>query len=314
MKNLMRVSSFVFAILLFTNLFTSCKKDEIVDPAPEVTTTTPSSDLDPSTNAAKVMTLQTEGMLNSDSTEYCDCFDIFDGVDWNASEAEIIAQLEIILEGLTDEELEELFIPVCTFDGEFFENACVAICNGVTDFEECEDYDGDIDDWNECFSFVYPLTVVLPDGTNVEVNSDEELITAVEDWYDANPDSDEDPTLVYPVNVLLEMDGSSLTVNNDDELEDLFEMCDEHDDEECFTINFPISIQFPDSTIVENEDVQIIYPFDVTLEDGTLVTINSEEEFDTLIDEECDGDWGGCLVSQDSQVLLEGVKKMANAN
>lgn len=337
MKNSMRVLSLIFTVLLFTNLFTSCKKDEFVKPTPEVKTTTPTTptDVNPSTNAAKVMSLQTGGIMTSDSINYCECFSIFDEVDWDASEAEIVAQLEAILEGLTEEQLEELFTPVCTFDGEVFENACIALCNGVTDFEECDDYDSVEVDWSECFSFVYPITVVLPGAANEEVNNDEALFAAVDAWYDANPNSDEDPTLDYPVNALLVEDGSSLTITNDDELETLFEMCDEHVDDDCFTINFPISIQFPDGTVAainsidegetlveawedENpdstEDVQIIYPFDVTLEDGTVVAINSEDEFDTLIDEECDGDWGGCLIEQNEpNALVKRVEEIRNS-
>ncbi|MFK7773018.1 MAG: hypothetical protein AB8F94_12805 [Saprospiraceae bacterium] len=340
MKNLVRVSSFVFAILLFTNLFTSCKKDKVIDPAPEVTTTTPTtSNVTPSTNAAKVMALQTEGMMTSDSTGFCDCFSIFDNVDWETSDDEIIVQLEVILEELSEQELIELFTPVCTFDGEAYANACVAECNGVSAFQICGGFysnnnNNNEDDWNECFSFVYPFTVVLPDGTNTEVNSDEELISAIDDWYDANPNSDDDPTLIYPVNVLLATDGSTLTINNEDELEDIFDACAEQIDNDCFTINFPISIQFPDGEIVEinsiaegddlveawedanptsTEDVEVIYPFDVTLENGTIVTINSEDEFDTFIDEECDGDWdGGCLVQDSPSVLVQGLKKMTN--
>ena len=333
MKNLVRVFSFLFTILLFTNLFTSCKKDEIDLPAPNDTTTTPSN-VTPSDNAATMMSLAASGGINTDSTSNCDCFDIFDEVDWSGTDEEIIAQLEAILVGLTDEQLGELFSPVCTSEGEVFANSCVAFCNGVFDFETCDGYDGDEDDWNECFSFVYPFTLVLPDGTNTEVNSDEELITAIDNWYDANPSSNDDPTLIYPVNVLLAVDGSSVTINNDDELEDLFELCEEFDENDCFTINFPINIQFPDGEIVainsiaegdalveawENanpnstEDVEVLYPFDVTLENGTVVTINSEDEFDTLIDEECDGDWGGCLVIQnESNALIQGIKKMTN--
>ena len=315
MKNLVRVSSFVFATLLFTNLFTSCKKDGTIDLAPEVTTNTPSSNSNLPTNAAKVMALQTKGAMTNDSTDYCECFAIFDEVNWEVSEDEIIAQLEVILVGLTEQEVEELFTPVCTFDGEFFENACVAICNGVTGFEICEDYNGDEDDWNECFSFVYPITIVLPDATNVEVNNDDELITAIDNWYDANPNNDEDPTLIFPVNVLLEADGSSLTINDQDELEDLFEICDEYHEDNCFTFHWPISLQFPDSSIVEinsfeeggtvvdawydahpnvEEEVKLVFPFDVTLEDGTVQTISNEDELDALIDE-CGGDMGGCF-------------------
>ncbi len=335
MKNLVRVSSFIFAILLFTNLFTSCKKDEVIDPTPEVTTPTTPSTITPSANAAIMMSFAESGGMTNDSTDYCDCFAIFDQVDWSGSESEIIAQLEAILAGLTDEQLDELFVPVCTIDGEYFENSCVAICNSVFNYETCGDYDGDDDDWNECFSFVYPMTIVLPDGANVEVNNDEELIIAIDSWYDANPNSDEDPTLIYPVNILLEEDGSTLAVNNDDQLEDLFEYCEEQDGFDCFTFNWPLSIQFPDGSVVEinsfdegevivegwynanpnvNEDVELVFPFEVTLTDGTVQTINNEDEFDTFIEEECDGDWdGGCLVQDTSNALIQGVKKMKQA-
>ena len=331
MKNLVRVFFFIFAILLITNLFTSCKKDGIIDPTPDVTNpTTPN--VTPSDNAATMMSLAAGGGMTTDSTNYCDCFEIFDGVNWDGTDDEIIAQLEAILSGLTDEQLGELFSPVCTSDGEVFTNSCVAFCNEVFDFQTCDDYDGGDDDWNECFSFVYPITVVLPNGANVAVDNDDELIAVIDDWYDDNPTSNEDPTLIYPVNVLLEEDGSSLTISDDDQLEDLFEVCEEQDDFDCFTFNWPLSIQFPDSSVVEinnfdeaedlidawydanpnvNEDVELVYPFDVTLADGTVQTINSEDEFDTFIEEECDGDWdGGCLVQDTSNALVQGVKKM----
>ena len=334
MKNLVRVSSFILAILLFTNLFTSCKKDEVIDPTPDVTSPTIPSNLTPSDNAATMMSLVTGGGMTTDSTDYCDCFEIFDGVNWNGTDNEIIFQLEAILSGLTDEQLGELFSPVCTLDGEFYINSCVAFCNGEFDFETCEGYEGGGDDWNECFSFVYPITVVLPDGASAEVNSDDELITAVDTWYDANPSSNEDPTLSYPVNVLLTQDGSSVSINDDDQLEDLFEYCEEQDGVNCFTFNWPLSILFPDGSIVEinsldegedivdawydanpnvTEDVELVFPFDVTLLDGTVQTINSEDEFDTFIEEECDGEWdGGCLVQKTSNALVQGLKKMQN--
>lgn len=75
-----------------------------------------------------------------------------------------------------------------------------------------------------CFDFAFPINVVLPDGTTVTANDNETLFGSIFDYYDANPDSDEDPTLAYPVNVTLE-DGTPATVNNDDELEELFEEC-----------------------------------------------------------------------------------------
>lgn len=326
MKNLLRVSYFLFAMTMFVSLFTSCKKDKNL-PTPEPVIETPTTEnTTTNDNVASLMTLAGGGGIENDSTNYCNCFDLFDDVDWTVSEAEIIAQLEAILVGLSEEEIEALFTPVCTLDGDFFENACVAECNGVTNYEECEyDYDDDID-WNKCFSFVYPVTLVFPNNSTQSVSTDDELLDAVEDWYDAHPNSDEDPTLQFPVDVILEADGSTLAINDDDELEDLFDACDDYNAEDCFTFVFPLEIMFPDSSIVAinsldegetivedwydanpnvNEDVQLIYPIEVMLPDGTLKSINDEDELDDLFDyyDDCYDDLG-CFQSLDSSTAL----------
>ncbi|HFB99363.1 MAG TPA: hypothetical protein ENJ53_01030, partial [Phaeodactylibacter sp.] len=224
MKNLVKIISFVFAIVLFTNLFTSCKKDADL-PTPENKTETPTTNTPNGevTNAqiSMLKTLTEVDETETDTMNLCDCFDLFSGVNWEATDEEIAAQLESILNGLTGEEIEALLTPVCTTDGEFFPNACIAECNGVTNYEVCDDNVGGFED---CFTFEYPITVVFPDNTTTAVNSDEELIATVENWYDANPDVVEDPTLVYPVNAILVGSGETVTVSSDDELEALFDI------------------------------------------------------------------------------------------
>jgi hypothetical protein len=84
---------------------------------------------------------------------------------------------------------------------------------------------GDEDDWNECFHISYPITVVFPDGSNVPVGRDDELIASVDAWYLNNPNREEDPTLLYPITVTMTADNTIVTVNNDEELEALFEEC-----------------------------------------------------------------------------------------
>ncbi|MGB0522187.1 MAG: hypothetical protein ACPGJS_04465 [Flammeovirgaceae bacterium] len=98
-----------------------------------------------------------------------------------------------------------------------------------------------------CFAINYPVDVIIPNQAPQAVNSDDELDALVTPWFDdpANWDSDEWPTFVFPVSVTLE-DGSTLVVNNDEELCDLFFECfsdwdddwdwdddDDYDDEEC---------------------------------------------------------------------------------
>ncbi len=77
----------------------------------------------------------------------------------------------------------------------------------------------------DCLSFNYPITIVLPDGVSAAVNSDDELMNTVMGWFEENPDSEEEPTLDYPVSVTLTADGSVVTVNSDEELDAIFNEC-----------------------------------------------------------------------------------------
>ena len=416
MKSFLKNLSFLFLAVMFVSVFTACNKDSEMDELnntqePTETNTTTSNN-NPTTT---LLALGQSGQIENDSMDLCDCFALFDGIDWNASPSEIEAQIEAILATLMEAQIEELFTPVCTSDGKIYINSCVADCNGVTDYEECEadDYCDDFDDYcddyedcfeinypislllndgttvtansddeledifedwetnspnlpepqvifpfdvtvdnmtvtinNEdefegllescdddyghggdefelCFDFVYPLNIVLPDDSTATVNDEDELWDTVEDWYDANPNSNDDPTLEYPVDVVLE-DGTIMTVNNDDELEDLVESCFDFDLDDCFSFVYPIEILFPDGSITavnsddelittiddwydanpnNNDDPTLVFPIQVELEDGTIQMINDEDELDDLF-EDCYGDWGGCFVTGDSSNAL----------
>ena len=76
-----------------------------------------------------------------------------------------------------------------------------------------------------CFDIVYPLTISFPDGTTAEAADRSELKTLVRAWKDANPDATEKPEIVFPIEVVMEADGSTVTVNDKDELKALKESC-----------------------------------------------------------------------------------------
>ena len=155
------------------------------------------------------------------------------------------------------------------------------------------------------------------------INDEDALWDTVEDWYEANPNSTEDPTLQYPVNILLE-DSTAVTLNNDDELDELIEDCFDFEIDDCFSLVYPIEIQFPDgSTMATNndeelftavddwyeanpnntEDPTLVFPIQVELEDGSIEIIETEDELDDLF-EDCYGDWGGCFIIGDSDNAL----------
>ncbi|MBT8191485.1 MAG: hypothetical protein KJO29_13725 [Bacteroidia bacterium] len=77
-----------------------------------------------------------------------------------------------------------------------------------------------------CFDLVYPLSIALPDGTEVVVNDVDELKTTLRDYKENNPGSTERPQLVYPIEIQFE-DGTTQTINSKEELREAKKECRE---------------------------------------------------------------------------------------
>ncbi|MFD2567912.1 hypothetical protein [Pseudotenacibaculum haliotis] len=150
----------------------------------------------------------------------------------------------------------------------------------------------------ECFDFVFPLDVT--DGTTTTtINNYIELY----DFYE-NLSGNAQPNFVYPIQIELE-DGTQQTINNQTELEAAFLDCIGNIVDECFTFNFPLTLTdgSGNNTTVNNEaelfafyqnlpmdaEPDFVYPFTVTkTSDNSVVTINSDEDFDDVY-EDCFG-------------------------
>ena len=163
----------------------------------------------------------------------------------------------------------------------------------------------------ECFDFIYPVTIILPSGSTEDVNSLDELEDRIDQWFDENPYSEEDPTFQFPVTVTLE-DNTQQVIQNEDALCDLYEQCDFDDEEDCFEIVYPVDVRFPNGQTQtfnsedeledaldaweasadpnSEEEPDFVYPIVVAFEDGTTETLNSFKEFEELEDE-CYGDY-----------------------
>jgi hypothetical protein len=118
-----------------------------------------------------------------------------------------------------------------------------------------------------CYELIFPATIVLPDSSTVEVNSYEEIKTALRTYFQSQGTSGNGhhhhhrPKLsfVYPISVLSQ-DGEVITVETQEELRQLRADCagatfGQHGHGghgqhalSCFDIVFPVTIQFPDST------------------------------------------------------------------
>ena len=155
-----------------------------------------------------------------------------------------------------------------------------------------------------CFEFEYPVTFIMPDRTEIPIDGkdDEEGWGKIKAWYEAHPDSKERPALDFPVDIKFK-DGTIVTVNNNEEMRGIMARCDgdkgdKGDRGRCFELILPVTFTMPDGSeiiIEEREDYMLIrewytehpdvnekpalnFPVDIKYKDGTVVTINNEEE------------------------------------
>ena len=174
----------------------------------------------------------------------------------------------------------------------------------------------------ECFTLEFPVSFNMPDGSLVTVESDDEESWAeIKAWYETNRDSEEKPTMQFPVEILF--DEESLVIENQEEMRSAYQECypkrdgewSRDGDETCFYLVFPVIYVMPDGSTIsvtsddedgwsdlkdwyeENEDSEdkpeLQYPVDIIVEteEGTsTVTINNQEEMASA-KRECHTEW-----------------------
>ena len=183
----------------------------------------------------------------------------------------------------------------------------------------------DRDDFGEkrgwkCFEIVYPITIMMPDGSAYTIDSEEDPdIDAVKNYYEENEGAEERPSIVFPVNII-DNEGETKTISSEEEMKDAYRQCSGRDRDwgarECFELVFPVTYIMPDGSTYEissEEDVagweelkewydanpdseerpELQYPVDIiyeTEEGNVTLTINNEEEM-IAAKEECRDMW-----------------------
>ncbi|MEO1712349.1 MAG: hypothetical protein AAFU60_03350, partial [Bacteroidota bacterium] len=105
----------------------------------------------------------------------------------------------------------------------------------------------------DCLELVFPVTVTMPDDSSLTGVDEEDLWDAIKAWYEANPNSDERPSFVYPLEVVIP-EGTTETVNSQEELKFLYEYCGEKEGS-CYEYVLPLTVIMPDgSSIGINEE------------------------------------------------------------
>ena len=169
-----------------------------------------------------------------------------------------------------------------------------------------------------CFEFVYPISIKFADGSTKEVTSNDNMRETIRAWKESNPSATERPTLVFPLEVLAK-DGTVASVESEEEFKKLLATCPPQgrrkghgkgprpgdNGKTCFKLNFPVSIQLPNNTVVAAADHKalhtilhnwrknnpsattrpsLVFPIKVTLADGTEKTVASKEALSALKD------------------------------
>ncbi|MFY0603529.1 MAG: hypothetical protein JXQ93_06235 [Flavobacteriaceae bacterium] len=151
---------------------------------------------------------------------------------------------------------------------------------------------------NRCFRFVYPITFIMPDDTNITLESKDDWVL-IRTWYIDNPGASERPELVFPVDIMFE-DNEVQTIIDLAELREVKQACrEDRNRRRCFTLNLPLTFFMPDNStitvteranwsllrayyIANPDDVgtkpELVYPVDATYRDGSIVTFNNENE------------------------------------
>ena len=167
---------------------------------------------------------------------------------------------------------------------------------------------------DRCFEIAIPHTLIMPDGSTIEIEKDEDK-RLVEEWYKDNPDEKERPKHAYPLTVVIvndEDEKEEITLENEEEFKELVKECVKEDNErgECFKVVMPFSMELPDGSVItieqEEDQKQIeewyvnnpdskerpsfVFPIDIEIfekkeneEDSKVLTINNEEELKKVL-------------------------------
>jgi len=157
-----------------------------------------------------------------------------------------------------------------------------------------------------CFTLVFPLELVFPDGATVEVADRRELLETSRNWKAENPDAEERPRIAFPHELQL-ADGTTVTVDGPEEVREIAADCYPNHPfpvERCFELVYPVTVVFPDGSTAEaaereafgqilrdwaaeNPDAEdrpgLEFPYEVTLAAGSVATINDEDELAALL-------------------------------
>ena len=151
-----------------------------------------------------------------------------------------------------------------------------------------------------CLELEYPVTFIMPDESTITGNNRKEIRRAIKAWHEANPGIQGKARLQFPVQARFK--NKLMTIENQQQMERLKKAC-EHGRKPCFTMIYPITFTMPDGSEITGDSRKEIgtafkawyqanpgveekpalqFPVEVKMKDGSIVTINTQDEMHAL--------------------------------
>ncbi len=161
--------------------------------------------------------------------------------------------------------------------------------NGEVLFDDNYDQngDGDYDIFNEwedfmCFDIQFPISVTMPDESQISIGNEDELYEAVESYYEMSDEYDGLPEINFPINIIFYFDyenGNEIEeivgVGSYEELEMYFEICEDGWDDDGWD----------DEDWYEIDCFDLVYPLTIVNPEGEVLTVDSENNLHEYIDQ-----------------------------
>jgi len=162
------------------------------------------------------------------------------------------------------------------------------------DYDENNDGNYDVfEQWENfmCFDVQFPISVNMPDDSQISIGNENELFEAVESYYEMNDEFEGSPEINFPFNIIFYYEDENgneaediIGVESYEELEMYYELCEEGwgDDE-------------GENYWAQIDCVYLVYPISVMNPDGEILSVNSEEILNEYveqwyIDNQCNDD------------------------
>ena len=161
--------------------------------------------------------------------------------------------------------------------------------NGDILFDDNYDQDSDgnydvFDEWEDfmCFDIQFPISVTMPDESQISIGNEDELYEAVELYYEMSDEYDSLPQINFPLNIIFyfedengnEIENLLVGVHSYEELEMYFEICENGFDDNDHDWDWH-----------EVECVELVYPISIENPEGEVITVDSEYELYEYIDQ-----------------------------